>query len=164
MSSWTDCGDCRISYDDACYDECPLCSAQKIVRVGVAVIIQRDDGRVLMGVRKGSHAQGTWAFPGGHVDFGEEPAESARREVREETGLEVGCIDRFAVVPWVNNMFAEGKQYITLYFTAAYQSGVPKVMEPHKCYRWEWVDPNAPDLAPLFDPVYKGRILERLRG
>jgi 8-oxo-dGTP diphosphatase len=32
--------------------------------------------------------QGRWSFPKGMVDAGEEPADAARREVREETGVE----------------------------------------------------------------------------
>lgn len=32
---------------------------------------------------------GTWTLPGGGVDHGEHPEDSLRREVREETGLEV---------------------------------------------------------------------------
>ena len=32
---------------------------------------------------------GTWVFPGGFMELGESVAESLRREVREETGLEV---------------------------------------------------------------------------
>jgi ADP-ribose pyrophosphatase YjhB (NUDIX family) len=33
-----------------------------------------------------------WLFPGGHLDLNETPAEGARREVREETGLEIEFI------------------------------------------------------------------------
>ena len=46
----------------------------KIPRVGVGVIVQRD-GRILLGKRLGAHGEGTWALPGGHLEFGESVAE-----------------------------------------------------------------------------------------
>ena len=60
---------------------------RSVVRVGTAAFIRDADGRVLMGKRKGSHGPHTWCVPGGHVDFGEEPSQSVRREILEETGL-----------------------------------------------------------------------------
>ncbi len=52
------------------------------------------DGELLVLRRAGD---GTWALPGGYADSGERPAETAEREVREETGLEV---DAHALVDW----------------------------------------------------------------
>lgn len=125
----------------------------RIVRVGVCVMIERGPTHVLMGQRMGSHGAGTWAFPGGHIDFGDEPEEAVRREVMEETGLTLGEIKRYKPLPWVNTHFPEdGKQYITLYFTADYAGGVPEVMEPEKCAGWEWVEWNKPP-QPLFPPL-----------
>ncbi|MEO7108781.1 MAG: NUDIX domain-containing protein [Rhodoferax sp.] len=38
--------------------------------VGIGVIIVRH-GLVLLGQRIGSHGAGTWALPGGHLEFGD---------------------------------------------------------------------------------------------
>jgi len=133
------------------------------VRVGTAALIFRD-GQLLLGQRKGSHGEGTWSFPGGHVDFGEEPVDSVRREIMEETGLEVGEIHPYTPLPYVNTHFhKEGKQYITLYFTVKYQGGDPKLMEPDKCERWSWFDAqNLPH--PLFEPIAFGGVVDKLKG
>ena len=45
-------------------------------------------GSVLVARRaEAQHLPGTWEFPGGKIDSGEEPADAALRELREETGL-----------------------------------------------------------------------------
>ncbi len=45
--------------------------------------------RVLLGQRRTRRALGAWAFPGGALEPGEDPWEAARRELREETGIEL---------------------------------------------------------------------------
>ncbi len=42
---------------------------------------------ILLGQRKGAHGAGTWATPGGHLEFGESVKACATRELLEETGL-----------------------------------------------------------------------------
>ena len=61
---------------------------RKVPLQGVSVIAHDDEGRVLM-VRH-SYARPGWAFPGGGCKRGEDPAQAARRELREELGLELG--------------------------------------------------------------------------
>jgi ADP-ribose pyrophosphatase YjhB (NUDIX family) len=59
---------------------------QPLVGVG-GVVIDRD--RVLL-IRRGSEPmKGEWSLPGGLLELGEELAAGVRRELREETGLEV---------------------------------------------------------------------------
>jgi ADP-ribose pyrophosphatase YjhB (NUDIX family) len=55
-------------------------------RATVDVIIERDEGIVLIERRNPPHG---WAIPGGFVDEGERAEDAARREMREETSLEV---------------------------------------------------------------------------
>lgn len=103
--------------------------------VGVAVIIMRDH-KVLLGKRKMSHGAGTWAFPGGHLEFNETIENCARREVFEETALGVKNI-RYAA--FTNDIFTEvGKHYVTLFIVSEYCHGVPELKEPEKCERWDW--------------------------
>lgn len=57
-------------------------------------------GRCLLATRYAAAAfrwDGTWGLPGGGVDPGEQPAEAARREAREETGHDVTVAELAAV-------------------------------------------------------------------
>ncbi len=118
-------------------------------KVGVGVIVVRD-GRVLLGRRKGAHGDGYWAFPGGHLEFGESIEECAKREVLEESGISIRNIRK---VTYTNDIFPEeGKHYVTCYVRADYDSGDVRTVEPDKCDGWEWFEWNAfPD--PLFIPL-----------
>ena len=79
--------------------------------------------RVLLLRRTGAHGAGSWAVPGGHLEFGESPEECARREAREEVGVEAGEV-RFRAI--TNDVFAaEGKHYITIFMQGTYLSGDP---------------------------------------
>jgi 8-oxo-dGTP diphosphatase len=104
-------------------------------RVGVGVIVLRE-GLVLLGQRIGVHGAGTWALPGGHLEFGESVEHCAIREVREETGLELQAV---SPGPYTSDVFAaEGTHYVTLFVVAHSGSGAPRVLERMKCARWQW--------------------------
>ena len=118
-------------------------------RVGVGVIV-RDDKRVLLGRRHGSHGADTWCFPGGHLEFGESPFTCGRRELLEETGLEV---TNFELGPVTNDIFeTEGKHYVTLFVICCYNGGIAELKEPDKCKEWKWFASDALP-TPLFLPI-----------
>jgi len=116
--------------------------------VGVGVIVIKD-GKVLMGKRKNAHGEGSWCFPGGHLEFNEMVEECAQREVMEEAGIK---IKNMKMGPVTNDIFEkEGKHYVTLFVIAEYESGYVQIMEPEKCERWGWFEWNRlPE--PLFVP------------
>ena len=117
--------------------------------IGVAVIVIKN-GRVLLGKRKNSHGDGTWAFPGGHLEFGESIKDCARREIFEETGIQ---IENLRYGPYTNDIFEkEDKHYVTLFVLADYASGVATVKEPHKCEEWQWHH-WPPQVKPHFLPI-----------
>lgn len=118
-------------------------------KVGVGVIIQKN-GKVLLGKRKNAHGEGSWCFPGGHLEFNESWEDCAIRETKEETDLSIRNI-RFATA--TNDIFSlEQKHYITIFMLADYDSGELKLMEADKCERWEWFDWNTLP-QPLFLPI-----------
>lgn len=111
--------------------------------VGLGVYVFNDHGQLLLGKRKGSHGQGEYAAPGGHLEFGETFEEGVQKEVAEETGLEITAITLFNVDNNLRYVKSNNKHYVTLSFTAKVVKGEPRVLEPEKCESWEWFDLNA---------------------
>jgi 8-oxo-dGTP diphosphatase len=116
--------------------------------VGVGVVVVRGE-KVLFGLRRGAHGAGSWSFPGGHADEGEDPEATALRELEEETGLRAA---NPRVIGESDDVFPEGLRYRTRFVRVDWISGEPALLEPDSCARWGWFDwDDAP--APLFLPV-----------
>ncbi|OCT49851.1 hypothetical protein CLCR_07454 [Cladophialophora carrionii] len=98
--------------------------------------------KFILGQRLGSHGAGTWALPGGHLEFGESFEDCAAREVMEETGLEVedvkfltatndvmlseeggGAAGAAAGATSALDGQNQGKHYVTIFMTARVRSG-----------------------------------------
>ncbi len=117
---------------------------EKRPKVGVSVLVFKNN-KVLLGKRKGSHGEGEYASPGGHLEFGESIEDCARRECLEEAGIKIKNIKFLRLA----NLRKYGKHYADIGLTAEWDSGDVKVMEPEKMEKWNWYDLN--DLPkPLF--------------
>ncbi|MFC1641025.1 NUDIX hydrolase [Patescibacteria group bacterium] len=128
-------------------------------KVGVHVFIRDSSGNFLIGKRKGSHGAGTYALPGGHIELGETPEETAAREVMEETGCEIENIYRG---PFTNDIFGPDMHYVTLFMRADLVRGMPHAMED-KCEGWFWANwDHMP--SPLFLPLINFQKFVDIRG
>jgi ADP-ribose pyrophosphatase YjhB (NUDIX family) len=78
----------RGKVDDRRYPKRPL--------IGVGALIFRR-GRILMALRGKKPLKGVWSLPGGALETGESLDSAVRREVREETGLEVKPVKVFEI-------------------------------------------------------------------
>lgn len=104
-------------------------------KVGVGVLIIKDS-KILLGKRKNAHGNGTWAPPGGHLEFGESLENCAKREALEETGIEIFNPQKLG---FTNDVFVqENKHYVTIFMIANNFHGIPKTLEPDKCECWHW--------------------------
>jgi 8-oxo-dGTP diphosphatase len=129
-------------------------------QVGLAVIVEKD-GKVLLLKRKGSHGEGTWAPPGGHLEFGESLEECAARETLEETEVVIGDVEFIAIT---NDLFpAEQKHYLTVWLRAAYRSGQASAAYPDKVAQVSWMSWDAlpEQLFIPFENLLSGRSYPR---
>lgn len=112
------------------------------VKVGLTAMIVRG-GKVLLGERNNTEtAKGLLAFPGGRMDYGEDPESGIIREVEEETGIVIGP-KGIKFLRFANEFFPEeNKHYVSLVFLVWKFNGEPQLREPDKCKGWEWFDPK----------------------
>ena len=82
-----------------------------IVGVGTVVL----DGDMVLMIQRGKPPrQGSWSLPGGAQELGETIHEAARREVREETGLE---IEIFGLIDVVDSVRPDADDKIEYHYT-----------------------------------------------
>jgi len=80
---------------------CSSCGGELFINAAAAIggLVADERDRLLVIVRAEEPARGTWDLPGGFADPGETAEETLRREVREETGLDLASAEYFASEP-----------------------------------------------------------------
>lgn len=110
-------------------------------RVGLGVIIENAEGKILLGKRRGSHAA-YWSIPGGKLELGETFEAGAHREVKEEHDIDIESPKVIAVTNNLETYRAESIHFISVILVAKAFTGEPKIMEPEKCAELMWADPR----------------------
>lgn len=115
---------------------------QNIIKVGIGVIIENDN-KILLGHRcevyedtGGIHEGDTWTLPGGKQEYEETILECAKREVSEETNLDINDL----LVLGASDDITSDRHFITIHVLAKSYSGILNVMESDKIDKWEWFD------------------------
>jgi ADP-ribose pyrophosphatase YjhB (NUDIX family) len=125
-----------------------------------SAIVVDDDGRVLLARRAGDVGEGMWDIPGGFVEEGEDGVEALRRELQEETGVEIEPTAFLGAFP--DRYGEDGIHTLNLYWTARIVSGEPSPADDVADLAW-----FAPDALPAEGEfAFKNSVqaLERWRG
>ncbi|MEW2441356.1 NUDIX hydrolase [Micromonospora marina] len=105
--------------------------------VAVTVFVQDEQGRVLLIQRTDN---GLWALPGGAQDFGESIAETAVREVYEETGIEVEVTGVIGIYTNPNHVveYSDGevRQQFSICFRGRFTGGLPRTSDESSAVCW----------------------------
>ncbi len=72
-----------------------------LFRPVVGVVVE-DEGEVLLVKPARGVATGRWTLPGGFVNFFETPRDAARREVKEETGVDIEALELLTTVTYTH--------------------------------------------------------------
>jgi 8-oxo-dGTP diphosphatase len=103
--------------------------------VGVSCLVMKGD-RFLLVKRANVSKSGYWKSPGGYMQFGETPEQTAIREIQEEIGLTIDD-PKFRCI--TDDVFEdEQKQFITIWMVAHYNGGEPKVTAPDEEAEVQW--------------------------
>ena len=105
---------------------------QNLPTVGVGAVIWNARGEVLLIKRAQPPREGEWSIPGGKVEPGERLHDALKREVCEETGLEIEVLELIGVV----ELEEAGRHYVLNDFTARHISGEPQASSDAKEVRW----------------------------
>jgi len=121
--------------------------------LGVGAVIV-DQGRVLLICRGNEPMKGHWTLPGGLLELGERLSDGVVREVREETGLLIECLE---LIELVDRIHREGARVQYHYVIADYlckvTGGELNAASDADAVRWvereEWIGPSALSLDSL---------------
>lgn len=110
--------------------------------LGVSIILFNLDGKILLGERKNAYKAGYFGSPGGHVELSESLTDACKRELLEETGVEIEGKELEYV--GVVRELQENGTYNFIHFGFVIRNFNGKVIntEPDKCKEWRWFSPT----------------------
>jgi len=129
--------------------ELGIIAGEDYIGVGVGAVIVDKQGRILLGLRSGMvrNDVGKWDCPGGGGTPQEPLVKAIVRECQEEVDIMVHVGLR---LPYIEQ-FTDNQHWISCAFLCEISSGIPKIMEPHKCVQLEWFTLDQAQTLPLTD-------------
>lgn len=143
----------------------------RALRPAARILLLDAGGRVLLFRFTPGDRPPLWCTPGGAVDPGESYAHAARRELREETGIDTDCgpeilqrtVD-FITIEGVP-VTADERYFLVRTHGAEIDTGGHTALERRVMTRWQWFDRAAlRDLTEPYFPEDLAELLDRLEA
>jgi len=136
--------------------EHPSKSDRPVATVGAVIF---DSQRRVLMIRTHKWS-GLWGIPGGKIRYGEPALDALRREIKEETNLDIDRIEFVMVQDCIQSAeFYRDAHFILLNYTCQCV-GEPKVTLNEEAQEFRWVTPQEAESMPLNQPTR--RLLETL--
>jgi 8-oxo-dGTP pyrophosphatase MutT (NUDIX family) len=139
---------------------------QRVDRPSARILLLDGDGRILLFRFDSPGRPPFWATPGGALDPGETFAAGARRELLEETGLDLECgpeigrrlaeFDDLEGVP----VIADERYFLVRTGSAAIATDRHTELERRVMRDWRWFTPA--EIAAHDEPIFPGNLLGML--
>ena len=152
------CSNCAQALPHEPPVECPACGVTHYAnpKPCAGVLIADDRGRLLLLRRDHEPWAGCWDIPGGFCDLREHPRDTAVREAREETGLEVELTGLLGI--WLDDYPTTGDVCLNLYFTARVTGGAERP-QSGEVRELCWFAPDELPPEPLAFPAHERAVL-----
>lgn len=125
-------------------------------RIAMKAVIVKD-GKVLVLREAATYGDGTqigrYHMPGGRLEVGEPFEDGLRREVREETGLEIEIEYPLYVGEWHPVIKGVENQIVAMFFVCTPKRGKVTLSTEHDDYKW--IDPAKRSEYDMMDPEDK---------
>jgi ADP-ribose pyrophosphatase YjhB (NUDIX family) len=134
------CYSCGHQLDQAPPTRCATCGIQHwndAKPCAGALVVDRS--RLLLIRRAQSPWKGRWDIPGGFCDAGEHPIQTARREVFEETGLQIDVIGILGM--WLD-AYEGTTRTLTVYYHATLRGSAETVLNTSEVAEVAWFRPS----------------------
>ena len=134
-----------------------LVGHRPLIMAGATVLILDRSNRLLMMRRTDNHC---WGVPGGAMELGETYEDTARRETREEVGVELGDVKLFSVQsgPESHYVYANGDEIYAAnvtYLVRDFCGEIKLDTNEHSEYRYFDLDDLPDDISPPIKPILR---------